>query len=361
MPPIMATRAGEGLADLGRLGDVAAAAGRGERLRGVGARCRRSGPGCASSRRRCGRWSIRPDVVQGLVHLPVVGQAELAVQLGRDHRVARRPAAGLDQVELRPAQRLLDEPQLLLQQDLQQPVHPVGVLEGLEDQLPGRPSGSRRAASSRPGRPRRSRAGCPRRRRGRTPRAIACLVQPGHRHVLVDQVDVLVPLDQVLGDPGGRAVGRRSCRSASPPGVMMRVVDDLVVRVGVDDRRSRRATRASARRTARRWGSRTGPSPRSTGSTRPCPSALNAVQGVHAAHVRVEVVLLPLVDGDRQPVGLPAIERPHRRSLEVMSPPCHLLAGEADHVIVAVEIDVGGHRVIGLEDVSAALRRVELA
>ena len=74
------------------------------------------------------------ELVQRIVHLAVVGQAELPVQLGRDDRGGGGAAARLDQVELGALHRL-DELQLLLEQNVQQRMDPVRPVDRRVDQL----------------------------------------------------------------------------------------------------------------------------------------------------------------------------------------------------------------------------------
>ncbi len=191
-----------------------------------------------------------PSVVERIVHLAVIGQTELAVQLRRDHRVAGGAAAGLDQVELGALQRLLDEPQLLVQQDLHEPMRPsrgcrwprgsdrrvhqaAGVLPAAGLIAPDEAAQDARVATRRT-RPR------------RPPLSSIC-----HGHVFVDELDVLVPLDQILGDPRRRRIAAGLVGRAAfgrGDGVMQHLVEgssdddlDLLQPLGTGRRTSRRS------------------------------------------------------------------------------------------------------------------------
>jgi len=139
------------------------------------------------------------------MNLAVVGQAELAVQLGRDHRVAACATARLDEVKLRARQRLLDKAQFALEQGAEEPMDPVGMVYALHDQLLLRhqaagmlPAAGLVAPDETAQNP------------GLTDTVVfsgdGLLVQLPHRHELLDQLNILMFLNEVFRDPGRGAV-----------------------------------------------------------------------------------------------------------------------------------------------------------
>ncbi len=132
-------------------------------------------------------------------------------------------------------------------------------------------------------------------------------IERGHGHVFADQVDVLVPLDQVLGDPGrapvaGRLVGQlplgRGDRVVVHPVVWI-VADDLyrVLPLGRGEFAGVRVRQPEL------------PHILKVLYRGVHPKALKSLQVADPIEVFIEVIPLPLVHGHRQPIRLTAIER----------------------------------------------------
>jgi hypothetical protein len=135
------------------------------------------------------------------------------------------------------------------------------------------------------------------------------MIQFGDRHVLLDQLNVLVVLDQVLGDPrsgpvGAGLVGQFALGSDDA------VMDDLVVGVRIDHgdlvaplgRLHRVLLGVGDPELAHRL---------EILDCRVHAGDLKGGQRVHAVHVRIEMKLLPLVDRHRQPIRLLAVQGRH--------------------------------------------------
>ncbi len=206
MPPIMATLPPKASRTLCRLGDVAADAGRRRAFPRRRSRSRRSGRGCASCRRRCDRSR------DGRRRAGRRGSAGRRAGRTRGAAWARSPCRCRPRRRSRsgrtsrPRSDSSMNRSFLSSRALQQAMDPIGVVEASRGSAAlsaiRQQACCQQPAWSPQTKPRRMPASPMRSYSA----AIAFLSSLGHRHVLLDQLDVLVPLDEVLGDPGGRAV-----------------------------------------------------------------------------------------------------------------------------------------------------------